>query len=321
MKTMIVGAGIVGAIYGWALAEAGHDITHLVRPGRAAQYKDGIQLDMLDNRKGYPKNYNGHYALKVTETLQESDAYDWVIIPTKPYQLIEALKQIVPFAGKADYLLLTQNWHGSAAIDAILPQSRYVFGDAKAGGAFQNGVLISTLYASLDLGQVDGTQGEPLRKMAALFESIGIKPILQKNILHYIWVQYAINAGWWPPVVRAGSLPGVLRNSKIGDLGFQAVKECLDVVVRRGVDLKQYPETIMYANSTAITRMAAGMMIRLMFRFNKSVMRSSLHALGDPREIQMSYYDLLNTGKELGIPMPVLSSFEPDIEQFAGGRA
>jgi hypothetical protein len=29
---------------------------------------------------------------------------------------------------------------------------------------------------------------------------------------------------------------------------------------------------------------------------------------------------LLNTGKELGIPMPVMSSFEQDIEQFAGGK-
>jgi 2-dehydropantoate 2-reductase len=321
MKTLIVGAGIIGTIYGWALAEAGHDITHLVRPGRVAQYKGSIRMDMLDNRKGHKRDYIGHYALKVTETIQVSDAYELVIIPTKPYQLIEALKQLVPLAGDADYLLLTQNWHGTAEIDAILPQSRYVFGDAKAGGAFQNGVLVSTLFDSLDLGQVDGAQGEPLKKMATLFESTGIKVVQQKNILHYIWVQYAINAGWWPAVVRAGSLAGVLGNSKIGDLGFRAVKECLDVVVCRGVNLKQYPEAILYANTSAITRMVAGVAIRLMFRFNKSVTRSSLHALGDPREIKTSFDDLLNSGKEYGVPMPVMCEFERDIEQFAGGKS
>jgi 2-dehydropantoate 2-reductase len=321
MKTLIVGTGIIGTIYGWALAEAGHDITHLVRLGRVGRYKDGIRMDVLDNRKGHQKHFIGRYAVKVTDSIRESDAYEWVIIPTKPYQLVEALKQIVPLAGGADYLLLTQNWHGTAEIDTILPQSRYVFGDAKAGGAFQNDVLISTIFASLDLGQVNGAQGEPLNRMAAMFKSIGIQPVLQKNILQYIWVQYAINAGLWPPVVRAGSLEGVLGNLKMGDLCVRGVQECLDVVARRGVDLKQYPETKMYSNPSAIARLATGLMIRLIFRFNKSVMRSSLHALGDPREIKTSFYDLLNSGLEQGTPMPVMSSFEGDIEKFAGDKA
>jgi len=36
MKILIVGAGIVGTIYGWALLpKPGHEVTHLVRPGRA----------------------------------------------------------------------------------------------------------------------------------------------------------------------------------------------------------------------------------------------------------------------------------------------
>jgi hypothetical protein len=66
--------------------------------------------------------------------------------------------------------------------------------------------------------------------------------------------------------------------------------------------------------------MLAGLMIRLLFRFNKSVMRSSLHALGDPREIKTSFYDLLYTGREQGLPMPVMSAFVQDIEQFAEGK-
>jgi 2-dehydropantoate 2-reductase len=320
MKILMVGAGIIGDIYGWALSEGGHDVTHFVRPGKALKYKDGILMDVLDNRKGYKKQFIGRYKLKVTETLLATDGYELVIVPTKPYQLVEALKQIVPQAGNADYLLLTQNWNGVAEIDAILPQSRYLYGDAKAGGAFQDGVLISALFNSLDLGQVDGGKGPVLKKTAALFESIGIKPVLQDNILHYIWVQYAINAGLWPPVVRAGSLEAVLQNSKIGDSGLQAVKECLDVVARRGVNLNQYPDTKMYTNTSAFARLAAGLAIRLLFRFNKSVMRSSLHALGDPREINTSFYDLLNMGKGYGIPMPVMNGFVRDINQLSGDK-
>ena len=316
MKILMVGAGIIGDIYGWALSEGGNEVMHLVRPGRAERYKDGIRLDMLDNRKGYKRNYIGHYDLKVTETVRESDGYELVIVPTKPYQLLDALKQIVPLAGNADFLLLTQNWKGTKEIDAILSPSRYAFGDAKAGGAFIDGVLVSTLFASLDIGQVDGVESEPLKKMAALFSAMKIEPVLHKDILQYIWVQYAINAGLWPPVVRAGSLEALLNNFKVGELGLQAVKECLEVVKKRGVDLSGYPDAKMYLQTSTIGRWATGILIRLMFRFNQSVMRSSLHALGAPLEIKNSFYDLLESGKELGVPMPVMSSFEPDIQKF-----
>jgi len=56
MKILIVGAGIIGTIYGWAFAEAGHEVTHLVRPGRAANYQDGFKIDMYDVRKGHKKD-------------------------------------------------------------------------------------------------------------------------------------------------------------------------------------------------------------------------------------------------------------------------
>jgi hypothetical protein len=64
-------------------------------------------------------------------------------------------------------------------------------------------------------------------------------------------------------------------------------------------------------------RQIAGLMITFMFRFNRSVQRTSAHALGDPLEIKTAYYDLLYTGRELGLPMPIMNSFENDIIRFA----
>ena len=204
MKTLIVGAGVIGSIYGWALSRGGYDVTHFVRPGKSSQLTKGIPIDILDSRKGYDKQYIGHYDLKVTEALNSFEGFEFVIIPTKPYQVEDALRQIVPYTEEANYLLLTQNWNGTAAIDSLLPQSRYVYGDAKAGGSFQNATLISAIFPTIDLGQVNGRTANSLTQTATLFDSIGIKPILQDHILHYIWVQYAINAGLWPALVRAG---------------------------------------------------------------------------------------------------------------------
>jgi len=53
MGVLVVGAGIIGSIYGWALAQSGHDVVHFVRSGRAAVLHGGLMLDVFDRRKGH----------------------------------------------------------------------------------------------------------------------------------------------------------------------------------------------------------------------------------------------------------------------------
>jgi len=320
MKTLIVGAGIIGTIYGWAFAEAGHEVTHLVRPGKAPQFKDGFEIDMYDVRKGHKRDYIGHYPIGVTEALDPADGYELVIVPTKHYHLLDTLKNLVPQAGAADFLLLTQNWDGTAAIDAILPPSRYVFGDAKAGGKFDGNKLIATI-ASVDIGQVDGRRDPCLDKVVALCESAQVGVTVHQNILHYLWVQYAITGGLWPALVKAGSFEAVLENRQVGEQGLRAARESLEVIARRGVDLSKYPETKMYMNSSPFGMWIANIAIKVMFRYNKLVQRSSAHGLNDIEEVKAFYYDLLNTGRSLGVSMPALSAFEADIKEFGLAHA
>jgi 2-dehydropantoate 2-reductase len=49
MKVLVIGRGVVGTIYGWALSKAGIDVSHVVR-------KEGLPdtdtLDLLDLRPG-----------------------------------------------------------------------------------------------------------------------------------------------------------------------------------------------------------------------------------------------------------------------------
>jgi ketopantoate reductase len=173
-----------------------------------------MDIDMYDTRKGHKRDFLGRYPIRLTETLQPGDGYDLIVVPNKHYRLVETLKQIVLLGGEADYLLLTQNWDGTQEIDSILPPSRYVYGDAKAVGALQDGVLVATI-ASIDIGQVDGRHDD-CRKVIALCRSADIPAILHENILRYLWVHYAITGGgagqgrqhppcWRPAVIRCGS--------------------------------------------------------------------------------------------------------------------
>ena len=128
MRVLVIGAGVIGSIYGWALAESGHHVLHFVRSGRAAALRDGIVLDLFDRRKGHKRNFRGVYRLNAVETLPPTNTVELVIVPVKHYELVPTLREIVPLFNVAEFLLLTQNWRGVEEIDSILPRPRYIYG-------------------------------------------------------------------------------------------------------------------------------------------------------------------------------------------------
>ena len=147
MHVLVVGAGIIGSIYGWALAESGHHVAHLVRSGRAAAFRDGLPLDVFDRRKGHKRNIRGLYRPDAVETLSPDRrlrighrAGEALCVGANPQGSRSP-------SGAAEFLLLTQNWRGTSDIDPILPRTRYVYGDAKAGGTFSEGTLVAALKA------------------------------------------------------------------------------------------------------------------------------------------------------------------------------
>jgi 2-dehydropantoate 2-reductase len=314
MKVLIVGAGVIGSIYGWAFSEAGHSITHLVRPRRANQYNNGITIDLMDRRKGYKKWFKGFYNIQVTENNTANIDYDIIIVPVKHYVIEDTLKQLIPLMPKADYLLLTQNWNGTAGIDNILSIDKCVFGDAKAGGSFQDNKLVGTIYA-IDIGIIGSKENESLIKVKNLFLSAGIKTTIQDNILHYLWVQYALNGGAWPALIQAGSLKALLKNPQLVKSSILAIKECLNILIARGVEIKKFNETDIYITNSPLKKII-GLLLMKLFLNSKYVQRNSAHALADPKEIKTFYYDLIGTGNNLGVEMPVMKSFKEVIDNF-----
>ena len=283
MRVLVIGAGIIGSIYGWALSDSGLDVVHLVRRGKAAALRDGLMVDMLDLRKGRKRHFHGVYKLAATESLSPADGFELVIVPVKHYALAETLGELVLAAGDAEFLLLTQNWRGTAEIDPILHRTRYVYGDAKAGGAFSAGTLVAGLKA-VDIGPPAGEPSTLAAKVAAPFRSAGIPTSLHSNMLHYLWVQYAVTGGLWAALVQAGSLDALLRDRDAASAALTAARECLEVVRQRGVDLAGYPETKLFLGNSALRRQVFGWMMGWMFRHDEFVKRCSAHALGDPVE-------------------------------------
>jgi ketopantoate reductase len=315
MKVLVIGAGVVGSIFGWALTAGGQEVTHFVRQGRAGRFSNGLSVNVVDRRPNHKQNAQEIYPLKVTETLSPEDHFDLVIVPTKHYTLEQTLQQIVPLTKGSDYLLLTQNWQGTEEIDHWIDQAHYCFGDAKAGGSFIDDKLVCTIKG-VDIGSSNGQTNACLQKCISLFQAADIPAHLQDDMLHYLWVQYAYTGGPWPMLVRAGSFTKLYSDPYVLKPIMAAIRESLLVVQAKGVDLKQFPSVQMYLHPSALTGLLAGVAMTWMFAHDEYRKRCSLHALSDPQEVRTFYFDLLNTGHTLGVPMPVMESYLADMQNF-----
>jgi ketopantoate reductase len=213
-------------------------------------------------------------------------------------------------------LLLTQNWRGTKETDSILPRTRYVYGDAKAGGTFSGGTLVAALKA-IDIGSPEGEPSALARKVEVLFASADFQTVLHSDMLHYLWIQYAISGGLWAALIQAGRLDALLNDRVATSAALSAGCECLEVVKRRGVVLSRYPETTPFLTNSALRRQIYVWITRRMFRHDEYTKRCSAHAFGAPVEVKTFYDDLIGTGHDLNVAMPVMESYAGAVTRFA----
>ena len=313
MKTLIIGRGVVGTIYGWALSKAGIDVTHVVR-------KEGLPgtdtLDLLDLRPGYPKNTRVTYAAKTVGQISPLDGFDLVIVATKHYQAAEAIRQYLPGASGATFLLFTANWDGTEEIDRLLPRSSILWGySAASGGPDAQRILIATVNPTVRFGMLEGSDPEKFKAVTELFQRAGFTLDIKPNIIEWLWVHHAINAGTIGIALWAGGIAEATRSLKTMRLGALATREALDVVAARGVDLGRYPDARSVMNMPA---WLAGLAYFYAVRFTEKGQRllGASHFAYSPEEMKRYYFDVLNTGENLGVAMPHLSALREKVERY-----
>jgi 2-dehydropantoate 2-reductase len=309
MKVLIIGRGVVGTIYGWALSQAGVDVTHVVRK----ELPETDTLELLDLRPGYPKNTRVTYSPRTVRQIAPGDGFDLVIVATKHYQAAEAIRQYLPGAPGATYLLFTANWDGTAEIDGLLPRSSMLWGYAAAsGGPDAQGVLIVTVAPTVRFGMLEGSDPEKFKAVTELFQRAGFALDIKPNIVEWLWVHHAINAGGIGVCLWAGGIAEATRSFKAMRLGTWATREALDVVAARGVDLTHYPDTRGVLKTPA---WLAGPLVFCAVRFTEKgrrLLRAS-HFTHSPEEMKRYYFDVLHTGETLGVAMPHLSALRERI--------
>lgn len=126
MKILVLGAGAVGGYFGGRMAEAGADVTFLVRPARAELLaKNGLRIRS--------KAGDLQLAVKCVVESQVKPDYDVVMFTAKAYDLGSAIDAIAPAlagAGRGCVLPLLNGMSHLDALDARFGHERVLGGVA-----------------------------------------------------------------------------------------------------------------------------------------------------------------------------------------------
>lgn len=313
MKTLIVGLGNVGTMHGWALSQAGADITHVVQKGKKGQFESGVKMDILDLRWGAPKNYQTVYLPNVVDEVSSNDGYELVIVATNHLQAAGAVRQYCDLVLGASFLMFTANWNGTGEIDAYLPKNSYLWGFSICSGARgNNGILYANIQKSYRIGELDGTRTPRLEKIIELFAKAGFSPDIKSKIIEWQWVHHAIDAGVLGAALYNGGLPEADSSIDIWLLMVRAVKDTLAVLEKRGVDIRAYDDTkIFLMPDEEEAARSFRQIITAMPHYERT--REHSHFNSSPEEMKRFYLDVLETGEHLGVPMPYLGSLKEKI--------
>lgn len=152
MNIAILGTGVIGTFWGYALRQGSHRVCHLVRPGKPdAGVPKRVYLDFTDRRpvKQQAKEYT--YALETDwNALAAADA---IIVPVKHTQWQPAVSALLPYLPDKTTVVLAGNvWEDDYEwLDGQLA-GRYLFAFPHFGGAIVNDTLKGWLTGHMSLG-------------------------------------------------------------------------------------------------------------------------------------------------------------------------
>lgn len=306
MKILIYGAGVIGCTYGWQLAEAGHDITILVRKGQMQQVAEqGIHLICQDFRNGKKKTIETTFRPHIIDQLDAQNDFEYIIVTTSKIQLPEVLPVLGASAGKANVLFFLNNWDCFEEIAHYLKPEQYFFGFPfmVGGGRDTNGIhsVISGLkYSHTPIGEADGDVTPRVRKMVQALEEAHLKPLISPQIKLWIITHYAVAAGLTAGIMSAGNANKFVKDSAIIRTTILAIREGFAICLKRGYDAKAEKANKLYQLPLFISVPIA----RMIYSNEALQLMFDGHVNHSPREIRQMIEDMIAYGVKYDIVTP-----------------
>ena len=206
MRILIVGAGAVGGYFGGRLAQAGRDVTFLVRPSRAKQLsRDGLRI--------ISPHGDAVLSPKLVSADKIDTPYDVVFLSVKAYALETAMNDFAAAVGPETMIFPVLN--GMRHIDLLAKR----FGEhAVIGGVClvaaeiddQGRIVQLADFQQLVYGERNGETTPRLKTLDATLQGAGFDARLSTDIMQAMWEK-------WVQLASLGAVTCLMRGT-IGEI-------------------------------------------------------------------------------------------------------
>ncbi|MEW7289875.1 ketopantoate reductase family protein [Aquimarina sp. 2304DJ70-9] len=289
MHTVIIGVGGVGGYFGGKISYSGQKVT-LVARGKhlEAIIQNGLQVRSID----------GDFVTRpflATNTIDEVEKADLILICTKSWQVPEAAALIKPILKDETIVIPLQNGADNAEkLLSVLDAKHVLGGLCKIYSKIEAPGVISHFGHPPEVvfGETDKSITDRLQKVKEVFDKAGFSNVISKDIYVDIWSKFMFIAtvSGLGALTRA-TIGEMYENPRIKKILEQTATEIYEVGKAKGVAL---PKDLV--NS-------------IMFFIGKQPYDSTASTQRDIIEGRASELDNLNgfivkEGKKLGIPTP-----------------
>lgn len=291
MRLLVLGAGGTGGYFGGRLAQAGVDVSFLVRPARAALLRErGLRIRSPLGDADVPVQ------VITADTLSEAAPFDLVLLSCKAYDLHSAMDAIAPAVDAgARVLPLLNGLRHYEALDA-----RFGFGNVLGGLCFISatlGVDGEVLHlgrpASMTFGERDGQAPDArLQGLAAACAQAGIDHLHAGDIAQAQWVKYsfltALAAG---TCLMRAPIGTIVAGEGGADFMAALHEECLAVAAASGQPVPAPAQTSARETLTAagspmkasmLRDLEAGQRVESAHIVGDMVHRATVHGIATP---------------------------------------
>jgi 2-dehydropantoate 2-reductase len=236
MKTLILGAGVIGSFNAARLTEAGQNVTLLARGRRLADLRQyGVVLENC--RTGARSTTQ----VPLVDWLGPEDVYDLAIVVMRRNQIPLVLPALAQNHHIPTVLFLGNNAAGSQDMIEALGRERVLLGMANAGGAREGHVVcyLWSHWMPLLFGELDDRPTPRAHAIVRLFRTAGLSARIVKNIDAYLKTHAAGLPALAGAVYMAGGSTRQLAHTPDAiKLNVQAFREAFLALRAVGVPLR-----------------------------------------------------------------------------------
>ncbi len=304
MRILVVGAGATGGYFGARLAQAGRDVTFLVRPGRAKTLEQqGLQILSPQG------NLTLHPQWITADKLNQP--YDLILLTVKAFYLEQAMSDIAPAVGSDTVVMpILNGFRHLETLKARFGAAAVIGGLCKIASTLdeQGRVVHLNDLHLIAYGELAGGRSDRIIQIEQTFQGAGFTTHASDDIISEMWEK-------WILLASLGTITCLMRGT-IGQTARADGGEAFALAVIE--EITSILEAQGYRRNQPFLNQTRGMLTDKNSTMTSSMYRDMIG--GNPVEADQILGDLARLADKAGLSTPLLAAARTHMSVYQQSR-